>query len=141
MEEWRMTTAIPLTLQLLILIGGYELAAGLAGFTGRISFKAMIDEFERSPSLTFMTGFIVYIIGGILVMAHSHWTDLLAIIVSAVGWIALIEGLMIMVWPKPLLDFSRPFVERQRGVSLFAMLLGIVLILLGLTGRADPTLI
>lgn len=136
-----MTTAIPLTLQLLILIGGYELAAGLAGFIGRIDFQAMIEEFDRSPALTFMTGFIVYIIGGILVMAHSHWTDLLAIIVSAVGWIAIAEGLLIMIWPRPLLTFSRPFVERQRAVSLFAMLLGIVLILLGLTGRADPTLI
>ena len=136
-----MTTAIPLTLQLLILIGGYELSAGLDGFTGRISFQAMVDEFERSPSLTFMTGFIVYIIGGILVMSHHHWTDLLAIIVSAVGWIAVAEGLLIMIWPKPLLAFSRPFVERQRGVAMFAMLIGIVLILLGLTGRADPTLI
>ena len=46
----------------------------------------------------------------------------------------------IMAWPKPLLSFSRPFVERQRGISLFAILLGIALILLGLTGRADPTL-
>lgn len=136
-----MTTAIPLTLQLLVLIGGYELAAGLAGFSGRINFQAMIDEFERSPSLTFMTGFIVYIIGGILVMSHHHWTDLPAIIVSAVGWIAVAEGLLILVWPRPLLAFSRPFVERQRAVCVFAMLLGIVLILLGITGRVDPTLI
>ena len=136
-----MTTAIPLTLQLLILIGGYELAAGLAGFTGRINFQAMIEEFDRSPALTFMTGFIVYIIGGILVMSHHHWTDLPAIIVSAVAWIAVAEGLLIMIWPGPLLAFSRPFVERQRAVCAFAMLLGIVLILLGIAGRADPTLI
>lgn len=135
-----MTTAIPLTLQLLVLIGGYELAAGLAGFTGRINFKAMIDEFERSPALTFMTGFIVYIIGGILVMSHNLWTDLPAIIVSAIAWIAVAEGLLIMIWAKPLLAISRPLVERQRAVSLFAMLFGIVLILLGLTGRADPIL-
>jgi hypothetical protein len=134
-----MTTAVPLTLQLLILIGGYELAAGLAGFTGRINFRAMIDEFDRYPSLTFITGFIVYVLGGILIMAHSHWTDLPAIIVSAIGWIVLAEGLLIMIWPKPLLAMSRPFVERQRAVSAFAMLFGITLIALGLTGRADPT--
>ncbi|HEU0311290.1 MAG TPA: hypothetical protein VFR36_08750 [Sphingomicrobium sp.] len=137
-----MTTAVPLTLYLLILIGGYELAAGLAGFTGRINFQAMIDEFGRSPSLAFMTGFIVYIIGGILVMVHHHWTDLPAIIVSAIGWIAVAEGLLIMVLPKPVLAFSRPFVERQRGVSLFAMLFGVVLILLGFFGRVGlPALI
>ena len=55
-----MTTAIPLTLHLLVLIGLYELAAGIAGLTGRIDWLAMIDEFERSPALTFVTGFVAF---------------------------------------------------------------------------------
>ena len=136
-----MTTAIPLTLHLLVLIGLYELAAGLAGFTGRIDWPTMLDEFERSTALTFVTGFAAFAIGAAIHLNHHHWTDLPAIIVSAIGWIVMAEGLLIMVWAKPLLAFSRPLVSRQRIVSIFAMLIGVVLILLGLTGRADPTLI
>jgi hypothetical protein len=134
-----MTTAIPLTLHLLVLIGLYELAAGLAGLTGRINWSAMMDEFDRSPSLTFMTGFMVYILGGVLILVHCIWTDLLAIMVSAIGWIAAAEGLLMMVLPQPLLVLSRPLVRNQRAVSIFAILFGAALILLGLTGRADPT--
>jgi FtsH-binding integral membrane protein len=136
-----MTTAIPLTLHLLVLIGLYELAAGFAGFTGRIDWPAMLDEFERSTALTFVTGFAAFAIGAAIHLNHHHWSDVLAIIVSAIGWIVMAEGLLIMVWPRPLLAFSRPLVHRQRTVSIFAMLLGMALILLGLTGRADPTLI
>ena len=33
-----MTTAIPLTLHLLVLIGVYELAAGIAGLTGKLNW-------------------------------------------------------------------------------------------------------
>ena len=133
-----MTTAIPLTLHLLVLIGLYELAAGIAGFTGRIDWRAMMDEFERSPSLAFVTGFVVFAIGGVMIMNHHHWTDLLAIIVSAIAWIALVEGLLIMIASRPLLIFFRPVVVNQRMISLFAAAFGIVLIILGLTGRADP---
>jgi hypothetical protein len=134
-----MATAIPLTLHLMVLIGFYELAAGLAGFTGRIDWTDMLDEFERSPALTFVTGFAAFAIGAAIHLSHHHWTDLPAIIVSAIGWIAMAEGLLIMVVPGPLLNFSRGLVRNQRAISIFAMLFGIALILLGLSGRADPT--
>ena len=136
-----MTTAIPLTLHLLVLIGLYELAAGLAGFTRRIDWPALLDEFERSPALTFVTGFAAFAIGAAIHLGHHHWTDTLAIIVSAIGWIVMAEGLLIMVWAKPLLAFCRPLVSQQRIISILAILFGIALILLGLTGRADPSLI
>jgi len=134
-----MTTAIPLTLHLLVLIGLYELTAGLAGLTGRLDWQVMHDEFERSPALSFVTGFVVFVLGGVMIMNHHHWTDLLAIIVSLIGWIAAVEGLLIMVSAKPILALSRPLVRSQRAVSLVAALFGLVLILLGLTGHADPT--
>jgi len=136
-----MTTTIPLTLHLLVMIGAYELAAGIAGLTGRISWPALLDEFERSPALTFITGFMVYILGAVLILVHNIWTDVPAIIVSLIGWIATAEGILIMIAPGPLLALSRPLVRSQRAISLFAVLFGIVLILLGLTGRADPTLV
>ena len=134
-----MNTAVPLTLQLLLLIGLYELVAGIAGLTGRIDWRAMTDEFMSSPSLSFVTGFMVFVLGGVMIMNHHHWTDLLAIIVSLVGWIALIEGIVMMLAAKPVLIFFRPLIGSQRAVSLFAILFGIILIALGLTGRADPT--
>ena len=134
-----MTTAIPLTLHLLVLIGLYELAAGIAGLTGRIDWREMTEEFVRSPSLSFVTGFMVFAIGGVMIMNHHHWTDLLAIIVSLVGWIALIEGILMIIAAKPLLIFFRPLIGSQRAISLFAALFGAVLIALGLTGHANPT--
>jgi len=134
-----MTTAIPLTLQLLVLIGLYELTAGIAGLTGRIDWRAMTDEFVRSPSLSFVTGFMVFALGGVMIMNHHHWTDPLAIIVSAVSWIALAEGVLMMLAAKPLLLFFRPLIGSQRAVSAFAAAFGVVLIALGLTGHADPT--
>ena len=136
-----MTTAIPLTLHLLVLFGLYELAAGIAGFSGRINWLALLDEFDRSPALTFITGFMTFALGGVVILVHCIWTDPLAAIVSAVGWIAAAEGLLIMVAPGPLFAFSRGLVRNQKLISLLAAVFGLLLIVLGLTGRADPIFI
>jgi len=134
-----MITAIPLTLHLLVVIGLYELAAGIAGLTDRINWRTMLDEFDRSPALTFMTGFMVYVLGSVVVLVHCIWTDPLAIIVSAIGWIAAVEGLLIMTVPGPLFAFSRRLVANQKLISMFAAVFGLLLTGLGLIGRADPT--
>ena len=134
-----MITAIPLTLKLLVVIGVYELVAGIGGLTGRINWKAMLDEFDRSPALTFVTGFMVYLLGAVVILVHCFWTDPLAIIVSAIGCIAAVEGLVIMIVPGPLFAFSRRLVANQRLISMFAAVFGLLLIGLGLIARADPT--
>jgi hypothetical protein len=134
-----MSTAIPLTLHLLVLIGVYELAAGIAGLTGKLDWLKLLDEFERSPVLTFVTGFAAFAVGAAINLAHHHWTDPLAIIVSAIGWIALIEGVMIMVCSGPLLRFSRRLVGNPKLISILAAGIGLIFIVVGLTGRADPT--
>jgi len=48
-----MTTAIPLTLHLLVLIGVYELAAGIAGLTGGIDWPKMLST-DNSTTMTGM---------------------------------------------------------------------------------------
>ena len=131
-----MATATTLTLHLAVLIGLYELSAGLAGLTGRIDWAALLDEFDRSPALTFVTGFMAFAIGGTLILVHCLWTDLLAVIVSLIGWIARAEGLLLMIAPAPLLSFSRRLVGNQKLISLLAAAFGLILIALGVTGRA-----
>ena len=136
-----MTTAVPLTLNLAILIGLYELAAGLAGLTGRISWPAMVQDFERMPGVTFLSGAVAFMIGGTLILVHSRWTDLTASLVSAVGWIVFAKGLLIMLAPMKLLKLSERLVLHQKLISIIAIGFGLVLLILGLTGRTPPAFI
>jgi len=132
-----MHTLIPLTKDLLVLIGLYELAVGFAGLTGRVRWPDLIDEFDRSPALTLITGFVSFAIGGAIALAHHHWTDAPAIIVSAIGWIAIIEGVLLMAVPGHMLSFARKLVSNHKAVSLLALLFGAALILLALVTRAE----
>lgn len=136
-----MATASVLTLHLAILIGLYEGAAGLAGLTGQIRWTDLVAEFERSPALTFITGFVAFAIGGTMVLVHNHWTDPLAIVVSLVGWAALAEGLLVLVRPAALLTLARPFTRHQRAISVAALLFGAFMLVAGFTGSAEPPIV
>ena len=136
-----MSSETILTAELAMLIGLYELAAGFAGLTRRLVWTELLSAFEASPALTFVTGFVAFTIGGAMVLVHNEWTGALAIIVSLIGWIALIEGLLIMAAPGGLLGMSRSLVGNQRGVSLLALLVGACLFIAGLVTFLDNLVI
>lgn len=126
-----------LTPQLAMLIGLYELAAGIAGLSGRLVWADLIDGFDRSPALTFVTGLVAFAIGGAMVMAHNLWAGPLAIIVSLIAWAALVEGLLLIAWPQPIMAMSRPLVRNQRAISLAAALFGAAMLAAGLYAFVD----
>jgi hypothetical protein len=136
-----MTTAVPLTLNLAILIGLYELIAGIAGLTGRISWPALIHDFEEAPGVTFLSGAVGFMIGGTLILVHPYWNDLTSSLVSAVGWIVFAKGLLIMLAPMQLLKLSERLVVHQKLISCIAIGFGLFLIFLGVTGRISPAFI
>ena len=132
------STTIPLTLSLSVALGLYMLAAGVGLY--RIGDRAvdLIGTFEQSPALTLLTGVVAYAVGVAIVLTHRVWTDPLAIVVSLTGWIAALEGLLLIAWPAPLWSLGRTMLGGSglRISLIFTLVLGALLILAGMTGTA-----
>ena len=98
----------------------------------------LIGTFEQSPALTLLTGVVAYAVGVAIVLTHRVWTDPLAIVVSLTGWIAALEGLLLIAWPAPLWSLGRTMLGGSglRISLIFTLVLGALLILAGMTGTA-----
>lgn len=131
-----MDTISVLTLRLAEAIGLYMIVVGIGGLVAPERWRKMMDDLERSPGLVMALGFPVFAIGAALVLIHSVWTDLLAVIVSLVGYAALIEGALLLAVPGPLLRVGRWSLNFTRAWAVVSILLGILLFFAGLTGRA-----
>lgn len=81
------------------------LAAAIAAISGKLTFSEMIKDFETSPALTFIAGFVTLILGMILVTYHNLWVRDWRILVTVVGWMALIKGIVLIAFPKFILTF------------------------------------
>lgn len=134
-----MDTISILTLRLSEAIGLYMIVVGIGGLIAPSRWRAMMDDLERSPGLVMALGFPVFVVGTALVLIHSIWTDPLAVIVSLIGYVALVEGALLLATPAPLLRIGRSAVQFTRVWAVISILLGILLFLAGLTGRATIT--
>lgn len=133
-----LTTSTVLTLSLAKAMGVYMIAGGLSGLISRERWAKILEDFRNNASLTYMSGVFVFVMGVAIILAHNIWTDPLAIVVSLIGWVAAIEGLVLIAWPDPLLKWAfslmRPGAVRVWAVAI--IIVGAVLLLLGVTGRA-----
>lgn len=134
-----MDTISVLTLRLAEAFGLYMIVVGLGGLVAPQRWRAMMDDLQRSPGLVIALGFPVFAVGMTLVMIHSIWTDPLAILVSLIGYVALIEGALLLAVPGPLIRIGLWSLAFARIWAIVSILLGLALFLAGLTGRATIT--
>src|SRR5688572_32956538 len=80
-----------------LFLGLYWLAAGVGELRGPNGWWMMLKEFERSPALRFVTGFVTLAFGAAIYLVNP-WRpgDWLAIAVSVIGGIHVAQGLLIL---------------------------------------------
>jgi len=135
-----MHTATPLTLHLLGAIGLYMVAIGAGALVAPDRWHALAEEMERSPGLTTVIGLATYAIGVALLGVHHGLADPLQIVVTAIGAVAALEGLLILAVPRAMIAFGAPFLVRPRAWAIVSLLLGLAFILAGVFVPAGPTL-
>ncbi len=127
-----------LTLCIATALGAYMLAVGAGGIIDRSRWGAVLQELRTSQGLAFVAGVVTFTLGAVVILVHNHWTDPLAGFISLLGWVAALEGLTLLAYPKLLLDLSDRLMKPQfiNAFMSFAILLGALLLLLGLTGKS-----
>jgi hypothetical protein len=133
-----MHTATPLTLHLLGAIGLYLVATGAGALIAPDRWQGLGAELERSAGLTIAMGLVTFAIGVALLGVHHSLADPLQILVSAIGAIAALEGLLILAVPRAMIAFGAPFFVRPRAWAIACVVLGLAFILAGAFVPAGP---
>jgi hypothetical protein len=131
-----METALPLTLHLLGALGLYMLAVSAGALLAPERWRTIGEELERSPALTIVMGIATYAIGVSLLGVHHGLADPLQFLVTAIGAIVTLEGLLILAVPRAMIAIGAPFYVRPRAWAIVTAVLGLVFVVIGLLGRA-----
>lgn len=115
--------------------GLYALAAGVGELRSPNTWWIVLKEFERSPGLRLLTGFVTLALGAAIYLVNP-WVpaDWLSIAVSAVGGVAVAEGLLILGSGDRFLRLARALLGRtSRAWAGFSILFGIAAVLVALS--------
>jgi hypothetical protein len=81
------------------LIGPTLLAMAAAVLLRLGSFQAVAAQVSREPALIFLSGILLFVAGLAIVRAHNIWTGGWPVLVTVLGWLAILGGLVRLLFP------------------------------------------
>ncbi|MFC1655739.1 hypothetical protein ACFL3C_02620 [Patescibacteria group bacterium] len=108
------------------LYGAVCLALGLGLLFNAGYYKKAFGDMLKSKAYVFMGGAFALVVGLLLVMYHNVWEWQWYVIITIIGWIALVKGVLLLVFPK----FANMFDSWFKNNS-FLMVMGVGSLILG----------
>ncbi|MBN1572519.1 MAG: hypothetical protein JW984_04900 [Deltaproteobacteria bacterium] len=116
------------------LLGLVYAAAGVRGLIYKEAYRDIMKDSIESPALYYLFGLLALVLGFLLVVYHNEWSLSWSVIITIFGWIAFVEGILIVTYPAPFLKMSKWMMKKEKFLHLYAvvpLLLGIFFLLLG----------
>ena len=97
--------------------------------------KKKIFDSVQNETILFSTGIISFVIGTAMILSHNIWTYDWRVIVTLLGWVILIKGIIRLFLPELAIKMAQKMVNNKWIPSILVaeVILGCVLIYFGFT--------
>lgn len=85
-------------------LGPYFVIVSLTAALRAPDMEKLLSDFEASPIWAWFGGAVTLLFGLFIVALHSSWADPPAVIVSALGWLMVIRGTLLLAFPAALMS-------------------------------------
>jgi drug/metabolite transporter (DMT)-like permease len=110
------------------------LAIGLGIVINPQFYKSIYEDFIERTSVLYIGGVSALVIGYLIVTFHGQWTKDMSVIITVIGWLALVKGISILVCPKLMIAMMKRIIKKQGVLKLQAIIViifGLALAFLG----------
>ena len=102
------------------LIGPVMALVGVSLLVNELAFRKMAQEFLRSPALIFFSGMILMPAGLAVVLSHNVWVLNWPLIITLLGWIAVISGALRVFAPDRAIKIGKKAIMRKEYTTAAA---------------------
>ena len=116
------------------LIGPVMALVGVSLLVNEAAFRKMAQEALRSPALIFFTGMILMPVGLAVVLSHNVWALDWRVIITLLGWVAVISGALRVFAPNRAMNVGKKIAESQsvhNAAAAFWLVVGVILCYFG----------
>ncbi|OBH19977.1 MULTISPECIES: hypothetical protein [unclassified Mycobacterium] len=90
--------------------------------------QSLLSQFEANSMWTFVTGAFILLVGLSIVAAHRSWKGAAAAIVSLLGWLIVLRGVLLVAFPR----FFASLADDMIGAQAWWITLCVIFALVGL---------
>ena len=121
--------------QIFQFIGLIYIAVGLGILLNPQYYKQLFADFKTSVAVMYLGGIFAFAIGFLLITFHNIWVKDVSVIITIVGWMALLKGISILVLPKLMMKTMDIFTNVKTSTLMvmagFIIALGVLLTYIG----------
>jgi hypothetical protein len=110
--------SMPTSLFLAKLIGPIAFVAAIALFANAASYRAMAQEFLRSPALIYLSGLLTMTAGLAIVLYHNVWAWDWRVIITLFGWAGTIGGAARIALPTQVKSVGEAMLAKPMAMTL-----------------------
>ena len=119
---------------LLLLFGLYAMAGGVGLLTDPERMARLIDDLEASPAVGYLCGAVMIFAAGGTLSVQNSFSGIAEGLATLLLAGALIEGLLLVAWPRPLWALAHwmmPDDDHLRGFGIVSVAIGMVVFAIG----------
>jgi hypothetical protein len=90
------------------------------------AWPTMVDQAFHNPGLVFASGYPLFVAGLAIVYFHNRWTGGWPVVVTALGWLAVVSGLSRILFPTRLGKVATRAVQTAGVMPIAALIILIV---------------
>jgi len=109
------------------ILGIFFVVVGASMVVNKKATKAAMEEAVQNRGYLWMWGFLAILTGAVIVVLNNVWTSGLPLVITILGWLAIIKGVFILFFPDAAVSVYRKF--NKEGLLVFS---GLVVIVIGL---------
>jgi len=100
------------------LIGPVLLVAAIGLFINTAGYRAMAQEFLRSPALLYLAGMLTMTAGLAIVLNHNVWAANWPVLITILGWLAVVGGAVRMALPDVTRKLGDSMLRNDRTLQI-----------------------
>ena len=105
------------------LIGPTLVAMAVAILLNLGSFPAVAEQLSRDLALIFVSGILLFVAGLAIVRVHNIWAGGWPVLVTALGWVALLSGLARMLFLTQIAQIAAGIAQHTGLITAVAVVL------------------
>lgn len=95
------------------------LSVGVGMLVNKKYYIKIFDHVLKDMTAMYLGGFVALIVGFTLITFHNDWVKSWEVIVTILGWLALIKGIMILAFPVTFQNLVKTWI-RTKKMNVYA---------------------
>ena len=92
-------------------VGPYLVIIAITAALRPVDMKTLLSQFEANSLWAWVVGAFILLLGLVTIALHPYWRGAAAIIVSVLGWLVALKGLMLVAFPHTYFSIANSAID------------------------------